>query len=52
VNPARFPNGLETLAEYVKAKAMEFGLWFDLDKRVCNETVAGSLTSLGGGMIV
>ena len=48
MNLARFPNGLEPLAEYVNAKAMEFGLWFDLDKRVCNETAANSLTGLRG----
>ena len=29
VDPAKFPNGLEPLAEYVRSKGMGFGLWFE-----------------------
>jgi len=29
VDAAKFPNGLEPLAEYVRAKGLRFGLWFE-----------------------
>ncbi|MGH2371073.1 MAG: alpha-galactosidase, partial [Chloroflexota bacterium] len=32
VDEAKFPNGLEPLAEYVRAKGMHFGLWFEPER--------------------
>jgi alpha-galactosidase len=29
---AKFPNGLEELADYVRAKGMDFGLWFEIER--------------------
>ena len=29
---SRFPSGLEHLAEYVRSKGMQFGLWFELER--------------------
>jgi alpha-galactosidase len=32
VDEAKFPNGLEPLADYVRAKGMRFGLWFEPER--------------------
>ncbi|MBI3970478.1 MAG: alpha-galactosidase [Chloroflexi bacterium] len=32
VDELKFPNGLEPLAEYVRAKGMRFGLWFEPER--------------------
>ena len=32
VDAAKFPGGLEPLAEYVRGKGMEFGLWFEIER--------------------
>lgn len=32
VDRARFPNGLEPLAEYVRGLNMDFGLWFEIER--------------------
>lgn len=32
VDPEKFPNGLEELADYVRSKGMEFGLWLELER--------------------
>lgn len=32
VDAAKFPNGLEPLAEYVRQKGMKFGLWFEVER--------------------
>lgn len=30
-NPAKFPNGLQRLSRYVRAKGMKFGLWVEIE---------------------
>jgi len=37
VDPAKFPNGLKPLADYVRAKGLKFGLWFE-PERACIAT--------------
>jgi alpha-galactosidase len=32
VDAAKLPNGLEPLADYVRAKGMDFGLWFEIER--------------------
>ncbi len=32
VEPTKFPEGLEPLAEYVKGKGLKFGLWFEMER--------------------
>jgi alpha-galactosidase len=32
VDQDKFPNGLEELAAYVRAKGMDFGLWFEIER--------------------
>jgi len=32
VDAAKFPNGLEELADYVRSKGMDFGLWFEIER--------------------
>jgi alpha-galactosidase len=32
VDAAKFPNGLEPLADYVRAKGLKFGLWFEVER--------------------
>jgi alpha-galactosidase len=39
VDQEKFPNGLEELAEYVRSKGMDFGLWFEIE-RAAPETSA------------
>jgi alpha-galactosidase len=31
-DPQKWPDGLEPLAEYVRSKGMEFGLWFEIER--------------------
>jgi len=40
VDAARFPNGLETLAAYVRSLGMDFGLWFEIERAVEGTTFA------------
>ena len=42
-DPKRFPNGLRTVADYVHAKGMKFGLYTD----AANKTCAGAFGSYG-----
>jgi alpha-galactosidase len=39
VDREKFPNGLEELADYVRSKGMDFGLWFEIE-RAAPETSA------------
>jgi alpha-galactosidase len=39
VDAGKFPNGLEELADYVRGKGMDFGLWFEIE-RAAPETSA------------
>lgn len=32
VDPAKFPQGIEPLAEYVRSKGMNFGMWFEVER--------------------
>jgi alpha-galactosidase len=34
-DPARFPSGVQTLAEYVHARGLKFGLYTDVGERTC-----------------
>lgn len=36
VNRDKFPHGLEELADYVRSKGMDFGLWFEIERAAPN----------------
>ncbi|MDA8216990.1 MAG: alpha-galactosidase, partial [Dehalococcoidales bacterium] len=39
-DPQRFPNGLESFADYVRGKGLRFGLWFDIEDANRNSDLA------------